>query len=207
MSVMAARACSGRRRAIAVCSVPTRTTSVPQGRRRAVAVRQGRIGHRSEKIGLNTDPRSNSQPIQVAPREADKRPVECEAHFFTGTFRRNSSAKFWSMTITCSSWGAWAVPSGITTATRLPSGARSQSRAAECGDPHAGFVGDEGGAVHGVADGHQLVAGWYTNSCPVRDQCGSAPPLLEICHLPPWPDGRRRETRGHTPHLRPDSFE
>ena len=74
-------------------------------------------------------------------------------------FRRSSSAKFWSMTITCSAWGAWAVPSGISTATRLPSGARSQSRAAERGDPHAGFVSDEGVAVHGVADGHQLVAG------------------------------------------------
>ena len=43
-----------------------------------------------------------------------------------GTRRRSSSAKFRSMTISCSCWGAWAEPSGITTATRLPSGARSQ---------------------------------------------------------------------------------
>ena len=66
------------------------------------------------------------------------------------------------MTISCSCWGAWAEPSGITATTRVPSPARSQSatrRAAEGGEPHARFVGDERGAVHGVADGHQLVAG------------------------------------------------
>ena len=47
-------------------------------------------------------------------------------YFPAGTGRRSSSAKFRSMTISCSCWGAWAEPSGITTATRLPSGARSQ---------------------------------------------------------------------------------
>jgi hypothetical protein len=31
--------------------------------------------------------------------------------------------------------------------------------AAECGDPRTGFFGDEGVALHRIADGHQLVAG------------------------------------------------
>src|SRR5580658_5499793 len=47
---------------------------------------------------------------------------------------------------------------------------------------------------------------WYTRSCPFRVQRGASPPLFEICHFPPVPDGGGGNARTYTSYL-PDSFE
>jgi hypothetical protein len=109
---------------------------------RFFAAARGRLPRVFEGItGVTTiDDRRHTAPTAAAARMTDGRqtsvrarrdspafPAVGEGYFATGTFRRNSSKKFWSITISCSGLRDSAVSTGLITATRLPSGARSHS--------------------------------------------------------------------------------